>query len=216
MKRLPVSQPRGPAYPHRRGGRWALGLIAFGATTLAGAPLPGCGAIKAQASHGHHACPGDMQVPEAEPEAVEQAGAEAGHGPQAEPCVIPEATEAHPGIPVGHEGRIRGDMAIPDPVAPPVIPVEAVLGDMPVLHPEDPHEVPIDDPVSGDIVAPEIDGDLVVPAPELLPEPPNHRIAGGMTPPDFPPQQPELAPDPTAPPADAIPELQEDPQPDED
>ncbi len=203
MKRTPVTKASAPAYPHRRG-RWAFGLLALGAASLASPALTGCATLSGGA-HGNHACPGDMVEPEQPPAPPPAEAAAGGDGEKSEPCVIPEATEGPVGSPELH---IRGDMPAvhPEPVRPPgemPIPEDVILGDMPMAHPETVPEVEHPGPVPGDVMAvdpeiiavdgdidvPHIDGDVMVPDPEILPEPPDHRIAGGMPAPGFEPGQ---------------------------
>ncbi len=191
MKRRPVAAAAAPAYPDRRRARTlALGLLALGGSAIVGAPLVGCGNMRPPDSH---AVPGSMVAPELDPGPVHLAGApmEPGYentpepeasseeGGQQEPCVIPEVGEE---IPADPEGRIRGDMAYPDPTRLPEDPPPAILGDMPVPEiepgPEGQVEKPIPipggmpapvGPIEGDVMAPEIDGDMPMPQPQHLP-----------------------------------------------
>ncbi len=164
MQRKPVSHPAAPAYPVRVPRSWALGLLALGSAAMASVTATGCAGKKAP--HGHHACPGDMQEPAAQPATQSDPSA------QPEPATIPEVE------PVVEPERIGGEMPAVQPVHPP--------GEMPAVHPE---------PVLGDMPAvdgdmPAVDGDLVVPHEEteseqardqVLPcDPDQVPIPGGM------------------------------------
>ena len=159
MKRSPVMQSALPAYPHRRGNSWALGLLALGSTAVLGVAPGNANAMKPPV----HDCPGDLVDPGHEPPAAPE-GTESTEGPQAEPCTIPEVGADPHATPEVH---IRGDMVAPEPID----------GDMPA--------------VDGDMVVPEVEPE-VEPEAEVVPAPPDHRIAGGMPAPGFEPtQQPQ-------------------------
>lgn len=126
MDRQPVRQPVSPAYPDRSRARaLALGLLALGGATFAGADLSGCGARHAaSAAQSALRCSGDQAAPApADPEV-----------PAATPGPIRGDMPAVEPVPVEH---IDGEIAVPAPPPEEQVPVP---GGMPVPreHPAQP------------------------------------------------------------------------------
>jgi hypothetical protein len=209
MKRRPVIAAPAPAYPHRvRARSLALGLLAMGATTVSCAPLLACGDLRPAAQPVDNTVMGDMPAPpHATDDTGEDQGAKAtpevqamptpGEAPKQPPCIIPEATEGGDptAAPEQHEPRIRGDIVAP---APPEVEAQ------PETIPEVPPDVriaggmtPPEEPITVDGDVPHIEGDIVVPEPDLGVGPEdNVPIPGGMPAPRLPvPTPPSPEPD---------------------
>jgi hypothetical protein len=114
MDRTPLRHPVVPAYPDRgRARALAIGLLALGGTTFAGADLSGCGARHtAPATQGALRCSGDQAAP----------------------------APADPGATTATPGSIRGDMPA---VEPEPDPVEHIDGELQAPAPAPEEQVPI-------------------------------------------------------------------------
>ncbi len=143
MKRRPITHRSAPAYPDRRGSRWAVGLLALGSALSSGV-LVSCDNLPGFSNHGDgvHAIPGEMPAVLGDIEAPDP---EVDPDPQADPSAQPVIPEVEAGPDVDVHG-VDGDEPAPHPVPipggmraprdPTPVEIEPMMGEPPAPHPE--------------------------------------------------------------------------------